>query len=72
MNLTVSFDREVDARWIASVAELPGAHAYGTTRDEALAAVQAIAFSILADEIQHGERDPRTVQSVVFLTDQAA
>jgi predicted RNase H-like HicB family nuclease len=70
MNLTLLFDKETDGRWIVSVAELPGVHAYGATQDDAMAAAQAIAFTTLADEIEHGERKP--VQSVTFITNQAA
>jgi predicted RNase H-like HicB family nuclease len=64
MNLTLLFDRESDGRWIASVAELPGVHAYGATEDQAVASAQAIAFTTLANEIEHGERKP--VQCVTF------
>jgi predicted RNase H-like HicB family nuclease len=35
--------------------ELPGVLAYGQTRDEAMAAVQALALRVLADRIEHGE-----------------
>jgi predicted RNase H-like HicB family nuclease len=47
MKLRVEFDRETDARWIADVPELPGVLAYGKTREEALAAVEALAREIL-------------------------
>jgi len=72
MTLTVTFDREPDGRWIASIAELPGAHVYGTSRTDALGRAQALAFEVLADEIQHGERNPLTLQSVTFVIPQAA
>jgi|HubBroStandDraft_4_1064222.scaffolds.fasta_scaffold99469_2 hypothetical protein len=48
VTLTVEYDREVDGRWIAEVSELPGALAYGRTRKEALANVQAIASRMRA------------------------
>jgi predicted RNase H-like HicB family nuclease len=72
MTLTVTFDRETDGRWIASVQELPGAHVYGSTQADAMARAQALAFEVLADEIQHGERDPVTLHTVTFVTAQAA
>lgn len=72
MILTVTFDRETDGRWIASVQELPGAHVYGSSQADAMARAQALAFEVLADEIQHGERDPVTLQTVTFVTAQAA
>lgn len=72
MTLTVTFDRETDGRWIASVQELPGAHVYGTSQADAMGRAQALAFEVLADEIQHGERDPVTLQTVTFVTARAA
>jgi predicted RNase H-like HicB family nuclease len=66
MRFVVHFDRETDGRWIASVSDLPGVHAYGATRDEALSKVQALAFAVLADEIENGERDAKTLMSVSF------
>jgi predicted RNase H-like HicB family nuclease len=72
MKLTVEFDREVDSRWIASVPELPGVHVYGDDRSQALAKVLSLAFSVLADEVEHGERDAETLLSVTFDTREAA
>ncbi len=71
MTLTVTFDQEVDGRWIASVEELK-LHVYGETREAALARVQATAFEVLADEIEHGERDPEALMTVTFVVAQAA
>jgi predicted RNase H-like HicB family nuclease len=52
MRLEVEFDREEDGRWIAEIPSLPGAMAYGETRDKALAAVEAIALRVLADRLE--------------------
>jgi predicted RNase H-like HicB family nuclease len=49
MRFEVEFDHEEDGRWIAEIASLPGAMAYGETRERALAAVEAIALRVLAD-----------------------
>ncbi len=49
MVLTMTSDREDDGRWIASVAELPGVHVYGTTRDDAARAALVLALRVLAD-----------------------
>ena len=57
MTLTVEFDREADGRWIAEVTELSGVMVYGTSREEALARVQALALHTLAERIEHGEAD---------------
>lgn len=46
----VTFDREVDGRWIADVEALPGVLAYGATQDEARANVEALAARVLAEQ----------------------
>ncbi len=51
MKLKVGFEQETDGRWIAEVPELPGVLAYGKTRAEALAAVEALALRVIADRI---------------------
>jgi len=58
MKLRVEFDRETDGRWIAEVPELPGVLAYGKSRAEALAAVEALALRVIADRIENGELEP--------------
>jgi len=52
---TIELERETDGRWIAEVLELPGAFAYGTTQDEAIAHVQALALRVVADRLEHDE-----------------
>jgi len=52
MRFEVEFDHEEDGRWIAEIPSLPGAMAYGETRDKALAAVEAIALRVLADRLE--------------------
>jgi len=66
MKLTIELDREDDGRWIAEVSDLPGVLAYGQTREEAVARVQALAFRVLADRLEHGENEPE-LMSVSFL-----
>lgn len=55
MNFTIEFEREEDGRWLAEVIDLPGAMAYGATREEAAAQVQALALRVIADRLEHGE-----------------
>jgi predicted RNase H-like HicB family nuclease len=55
MRVTVELDRASDGRWIADVAELPGVLAYGSTREEALAAARALALRVLAERLERGE-----------------
>jgi predicted RNase H-like HicB family nuclease len=57
---TAELEREVDGRWIAEVCDLPGVLAYGRSREEALANVQAIAFAVLSADVKSaGRRDPK-------------
>jgi predicted RNase H-like HicB family nuclease len=72
MKLPVQFDREMDGRWIAEVPELPGVMVYGESREAALAKVLSLAYTVLADEVQHGERDAQSLLSVTFDTREAA
>lgn len=65
MKFTVELDREEDGRWIAEVLDLPGVLAYGATRDQALAAAQALALRVVADRLEHGETAPQQL-SVSF------
>ena len=50
--LNVEFDREEDGRWIAEIPELPSVMVYGTTKEEALLKVQALAYRVIADRIE--------------------
>ena len=56
--MRVEVEREVDGRWIAEVPQLPGAMAYGATKDEAVAKVEALVLRVLADKVEHGEETP--------------
>ena len=51
----IEVEREQDGRWLAEVPELPGAMAYGKSRQDAIARVQALALRVLADRLEHGE-----------------
>lgn len=53
---TIELDREEDGRWIAEVKELPGAMAYGATKQAALRKVYVIAFRTLADRAEGGQK----------------
>ena len=58
----VELDKETDGRWIAEIPELPGAMAYGRTRGEACARVQALALRVVADRLEHGEAGPNLLR----------
>lgn len=61
MALPIEFEQEDDGRWLAEVPALPGAMAYGATKEEAADAVQALALRVLADRVEHGEAVPVTL-----------
>ncbi|MBI4500566.1 MAG: type II toxin-antitoxin system HicB family antitoxin [Gemmatimonadetes bacterium] len=55
MTLRIEIEREADGRWLAEVPDLAGVMTYGTTRDEAVTRVQALALRVLAERLEHGE-----------------
>jgi predicted RNase H-like HicB family nuclease len=56
--LKIEIDREDDGRWIAEIVDLPGVHAYGATREEAIERAKALSLRVLADRLEHGEEVP--------------
>jgi len=56
--MKVEVELEEDGRWIAEVPALPGAMAYGSSRDEAVSKVEALVLRILADRVENGEDAP--------------
>ncbi len=65
MIFKVEFEQEEDGRWLAEVLDMPGVLAYGRTKPEAIAKVQALALRVLADRLEHGETAPNLL-SVSF------
>ena len=57
-------DQEEDGRWLAEVTALPGVMAYGATKAEANAKVQALALRVIADRLENGEQLPREIAAV--------
>ncbi|CAN5600155.1 hypothetical protein BH18VER2_BH18VER2_09920 [soil metagenome] len=62
MTFTVETEQESDGRWIAEIPQIPGAMAYGATRNEAVARVQALGLRVLAERIEQGETSPEIQQ----------
>ena len=56
--LRIELDREEDGRWIAEIPVLPGVLVYGTSREEAIAKVEALALRVLAERVENGEPVP--------------
>jgi predicted RNase H-like HicB family nuclease len=65
-SLAIEYHREEDGRWLADIAALPGVTAYGRSRRQATAAVQALALRLIADRLEHGEAVPGPM-SVSFI-----
>jgi predicted RNase H-like HicB family nuclease len=57
-SLAIGYHREEDGRWLADIPALPGVTAYGRTKKQATAAVQALALRLIADPLEHGEEVP--------------
>jgi len=64
--MKVQVELEHDGRWIAEVPVIAGAMAYGVTRDEAVAKVEALVLRILADRLEHGEPSPEVSEVFSF------
>ena len=58
MNFTLECEREEDGRWLAEVVELPGALAYGTSANQAMARAEVLALRVLAERLENDEVDP--------------
>ncbi len=58
MNLSIECERETDGRWIAEITQIPGAMAYGATREEAMARAEIVALCAIADRIEQDEARP--------------
>lgn len=61
MRFKIETDRETDGRWIAEIPNLPGVMAYGRTKSEAVAKVQALALRVLADRLENSQKPPKEV-----------
>jgi predicted RNase H-like HicB family nuclease len=56
--LRIEIEQETDGRWIAEIPALPGVISYGDSREQAIAAVEALALRALADRLENGEDIP--------------
>lgn len=66
MTLTIELEQETDGRRIAEIPELPGVVTYGDTAERAARLVRALAFCVLADQLEVGEVDAHAAGSVSF------
>ena len=58
MRFIVELERETDGCWIAEIPEIPGALAYGETKDQAVSKAYAIALRAVADEVENCRQEP--------------
>ena len=68
MNFTLECEREEDGRWLAEVVELPGALAYGTSANQAMARAEILALRVLAERLENDEVDPINIHISIPLT----
>jgi predicted RNase H-like HicB family nuclease len=54
-------EREADGRWIAEIPEVPGALAYGASKEEARAKAYALALYAIADEVEKSKKIPDSI-----------
>ncbi len=55
MQFTLEIEQETDGRWIAEILEIPGAMKYGSSKQNAIAKVEAFALRVMAEQIEHGK-----------------
>lgn len=58
MRFIIETELENDGRWIAEISQVPGALAYGITREEAINKAYAIALRSVADDVEHSDAAP--------------
>ena len=58
LRFVIETEREADGRWIAEISQVPGALAYGTTKEEAANKAYAIALRSIADDVEHSQQEP--------------
>ena len=61
MKFSLECELEDDGRWLAEVPEIPGALAYGVTRDEAMVRAEILALRVLAERLEHNESGPHAI-----------
>jgi len=59
MKLRLEVEPEPDGRRIAEVPDLPGVLVYGHSREQAIAAAEALALRVPAERLEYGEAIPQ-------------
>jgi predicted RNase H-like HicB family nuclease len=58
LRFIIETEQETDGRWIAEISQVPGALAYGKTKEEAINKAYAIALRSVADDVEHSQQEP--------------
>lgn len=58
LRFVIETELETDGRWIAEIPQVPGALAYGKTKEEAVNKAYAIALRSVADDVEHSQEAP--------------
>jgi predicted RNase H-like HicB family nuclease len=58
LRFSIETEIETDGRWIAEIPEVPGALAYGASKEEAVKKAYAIALRAVADDVEQSRQDP--------------
>jgi predicted RNase H-like HicB family nuclease len=58
LRFIIETELENDGRWIAEIPQVPGALAYGATKEEAINKAYAIALRSVADDVEHSDKAP--------------
>lgn len=61
MMFSLECELENDGRWLAEIPEIPGALAYGATKDEAMVRAEILALRVLAERLEHQENGPLAI-----------
>jgi predicted RNase H-like HicB family nuclease len=67
VRLAIETEQEADGRWLAEIADLPGAMAYGQSREDAIIRVEALALRVMADRLEHGETIPEVTSAFLVV-----
>lgn len=62
MIFNIETEREMDGRWIAEIADIPGVLAYGATEKAAKANAYALALRVIADRVEKSKNFPKAIK----------
>jgi predicted RNase H-like HicB family nuclease len=64
LRFVIETELENDGRWIAEISQVPGALAYGSTKEQAINKAYAIALRSVADDVEHSQAAPPNLISL--------